>query len=79
MPPQSDPIDLVKHASKILPLYGTPFFVGTSRLPNLAPCYPFFGKLRDLRVWNGVDCKNPGERTDIGFGFSDTKECSLST
>lgn len=56
--PEQTTSHVIKNASNILPPYGTPFFFGTSRFPNLAPCHPFFGKLRDLRVWNGVDCKS---------------------
>lgn len=56
--PEQTTSHVIKNASNILPPYGTPFFFGTSRFPNLAPCHPFLGKLRDLRVWNGVDCKS---------------------
>lgn len=44
------------NASNIVPPHGTPFWFGTSRFPNLAPCHPFFGRLRDLTVWNGAAC-----------------------
>ena len=46
----------IQNASNIVPPPGTPFIFGSSRFPNLAPCHPFFGKLRDLQVWNGIDC-----------------------
>ena len=44
------------NASNLFAPKGTPWDVGTSRFPNRSPCQPFFGKLRDLEVWNGVDC-----------------------
>lgn len=44
------------NASNLFAPKGTPWDAGTSRFPNRSPCQPFFGKLRDLDVWNGVDC-----------------------
>ena len=72
------------NASNIVPPAGTPFDVGTSRFPNREPCSPFFGKLRGLKVWNGVGCSkapdallahrllktDDGARTDSTFRWS---------
>jgi hypothetical protein len=65
----------IQNASNIVPPFGTPFFFGTSRFPNLAPCHPFFGSLRDLRVWNGVDCSRASLKPD---GLNDSAETSAA-